>query len=124
MTGLTLHQHIGEKIHFDDLHSSSFAGLTAPPLDIEAKAPWFVASNHCLRGMSEEISYLAKDSCISSRIGARNTPYRRLIYINHLINMLQSQNLLIGHGLLERMIEMCVENRVESFIDQGRLPRT
>ena len=76
MAGLTLYQNIGKEVHFNHFHTSALTGFTTASLDIEAKAPWFVAPDHCLWRMGKEVSYFAKDTCISGRIRARNTPNR------------------------------------------------
>ena len=60
-------------------------------------------------------------ACVGSWIAARCSAYRALVYIHHLVDILDTSDALVWHRFLERTVEMLREDRLEMCIrDRSR----
>src|SRR5579863_9095186 len=90
LANFTWHVDIGQEIHLNAHNALTLTGLTPSTLDIEREPPRLIATQTRLRHLREQITDDGKGCGIGSGIRARCTPNRRLININHLVQMLQS----------------------------------
>ncbi len=100
LTFLARHIDIRQEIHLDLDYSVSVAALAATAFDIEAETPRLVAAHLSLWELRIKVPYM----CEHSRIGCRIRPWsladRRLVYIDDLVEILDSTNFLMLAGLL------------------------
>ena len=113
---LAVHIHVGQEVHLDGAHASTFAVLASPSAHIERETPGLVAAYAGAGQLGEEGSDLIEDTDIGGRIAARGTADGSLVYLDDFVDMFDSEDRFIGQGLFLSVEEMLVENRVESLI--------
>ena len=106
VTNLARYQHIGQEIHFDSLVSVTAASLAASSGYIERETPRLIATDLRFGQTDKQIPDIREYSCIGGRIGTRCPAQRRLVYIHHLIYIVQSLHTVIGQRFLQRTVEM------------------
>ena len=106
MTGLARHLDVGQEVHLDGLVAIAAAGLAAPALHVEGESTGFVAADLGFGQVDKQRADVGEDARVGGWIGTRGAPDGRLIDIHHLIDMFQSLDALVGHGVLQRVIEM------------------
>src|SRR5207249_974303 len=57
------------------------------------------------RHLGEHFPDIRERSCIRGRIGARCPSYRRLVYLNHLVNVLYALHALVRSRTLPRLVD-------------------
>ncbi len=80
---------VGEEIHFQPVRAVALAGLAPASRDVKAEPARRVAARFRLRHPGEQVANLVKQLDIGRRVGARSPADRRLVDINHLVEMLQ-----------------------------------
>jgi len=81
---------VWQKMHLNFFYSSSLALLTAPSMDIEAKAARSVALSSGFWRHSQQLSQRAENLGIGGRIRARRSPYGLLVNQNDFVNIFQA----------------------------------
>src|ERR1044072_7941956 len=66
-------------MHLNFYNAVASAVFAAPAFNVEAKTPRRVTAQLSLRGLGEQFPDGRKNSCVSSRVGARRAPDGRLI---------------------------------------------
>ena len=121
VTFLAGHLNVGQEVHLDGLVAVAAAGLAAAALDVEREAAGLVATDLGLGQSDEERADVGKDACVGSGVGARRAPDGRLVDADHLVDVFQSLDGVVGHGLAQRPVEVLGEDGEERFVDEGRL---
>lgn len=107
-------------LHLDD--PIPLTCLAAPPLDVEGETTRLVAPGASLLGAGEQLADRGEQAGIGGRVGSRGTAYGALVYVHHLVQVLQPLDAAIGgRGGLGRLIELSVGDTEQGVIDQGRL---
>src|SRR5690606_30157876 len=124
MTGLTGYLNVGQEIHLDDFHTCALASLTPPSFDIKRKPPGFVTPDFRFGKLHEQGADIRKHARVGRWIGSCCTADRALVNLDHLIDILQPLDFLIGKGSLLRSEKMLVEYRIQRFGYQAGLAAT
>ncbi len=111
-------------MHLDLDDPVPLAGLAASALDVEGKPSRLIAAQLGLGSLGEKVAYECERPGICSRIRSRGSANRRLVDIDHLINMLQPQNLLVGQRFPAWIVESAAQNRIQCLLDQCRFARS
>ena len=90
LTYFTWNIDIRQEMHLDLDDSISAAGLTSSSFDVKTESSFFIASCFCIWCCREQIPDQVKYSGIGCRIGSRSPPDRRLVDIDHLVQLFQS----------------------------------
>src|SRR5581483_2651840 len=97
------------------------AGLAAPALDVEGKAARLVAARLGLGQAREPLADRRERAGIGGRIAARRAPDRRLVDVDHLVEMLEPVDALVLARVLARVVEAARHRLVERVDQQGGL---
>ena len=92
-TCFTLDIDIGEEVHLNLLHSTSFTRLTSSSAGIEAESSDTVASLLCFERAREHFSDVGEYTCVRSDVGMWSSSNRGLIDDNCLVSMFGSSNI-------------------------------
>ena len=68
--------------------------------------------------MDEKGTDVTEHTCIGSRVGTRGAPDGGLVNIDDFVKMLDALNMFVGHGLIQRAVEMLGEDGVEGLVDE------
>src|SRR6266508_5374936 len=91
---------VGQKVHLDLDHAVALAGFAAPALDVEGEAAGLVAARLRLRQAREPFADRGEFAGIGRRIAARRAADRRLVDVDHLVEMLEALDAVVrGRGL-------------------------
>ena len=118
MANLTRDIYIGQEIHLNGFVAVALAGFTASAAYIERETSRLVSADFGFGQADKQVADIRKDSRIRGRIGARSTPQRRLVYIHHLIYILQSLDTAILQGVLKRTVKLLRKDGLKRFINQ------
>ena len=121
---IATHVDIRQKIHFDRLNTGSPTCLTPPALDIERKTASLKSPNLSIRCRLEQFANIGKHVGIGRRIATRGLADGRLIHHDQLINIFDSDNLLVGQRLFVRVVKTTAQRPPQRSIDQSRLTAT
>ena len=124
MTNLARYVDIREEIHLDGLVTISLTFLTSSTLHVEGESARLVTTDLRLRQANEKTADIAEDTGVGGWIAARRSADRTLVYIHHLIYIVDTLDTVIRHRLLQTAIEMLGEDRLKSLVDEGGLART
>ena len=100
------HHHIGQEVHLDGLVSVSAAGVAAPAFHVERETAGLVAPDLGLGQVDEERADVAEHASVGGGVRPWGLADGRLVYAHHLVDEFQSLELLVGHGLFQRAVEM------------------
>ena len=117
------HVDVGQEVHFDLDQTVALTGLAAPALDVEAEAPRRVTASAGFGHLSKQFPQRGKQTGVGGRIAARRAADGRLVDVYHLIEQIQSANLLERGGLLAGAIEVGRGQPIQGVVDQGRFAR-
>src|ERR1700739_2967443 len=81
---------IGQKVHLDLDDAISLAGLAAPALDIEGEPARLIAACLGLRKPREPFADRREGAGVGRGIRARRAADRRLIDVNHLVEIFET----------------------------------
>src|SRR5271156_3350350 len=87
---------IGQEMHLDANNAVTLASLAAAALDVEGETPWPVAAHAGIGQLREQFADMSEYACIRRRIRSRRAPDRALIDVNHLVQMLDTLDTLVG----------------------------
>ena len=81
---------VRQEMHFDLDDAVALAGFAAPALDVEGEAPRLVAARLGFRQAREPFADRREGAGIGGRIGARRAADRRLVDVDHLVEMFEA----------------------------------
>ena len=112
---------VGQEVHLDLDRAVTGARLAAAALDVEGEPALEVAAHLGLRGGGEELADVVEDSGVGRRVGPRGATDRRLVDVDHLVDVLEAGDpgVTPGHG--PRVVDLLGQRGVEDVVDQGRL---
>ena len=123
MAHLARHLDVGQEVHLDGLITVATTRLTTSAFHIKREPPRFVSSDLGLRQANEQTADVGEDTCVGGWIGAWCAPDGTLIDIHHFIYIFYSLDTVVGHGLLQRTVEMLTEDGLQGLVDEGRFAR-
>ena len=115
---------VGQEMHLDLDLSIAGAGLAPSPLDVEGEAARLVAARPGLGCAGHELPNRVEHVRVRCRVRTRRAADRRLIDVDHLVDLEQAFHPLIGAGLFGGPMESPCPRLVEDVIDERRLSRT
>ena len=108
---------VRQEVHFDGKGAVAAAGLAAPALYVEGKAPLAVAARLCLRRGSEHGADIVEQPDIGRGVGPRIAPYRRLVDLYDLVDLVGADYLAVlagDHGIFAQSArQRVVKHRVD-----------
>ena len=116
---IATHVDIRQEIHFDRLNTGSPTCLTPSALDIERKTARLESPNLSIRCRLEQFANIGKHVGIGRRIATRGLADGRLIHHNQLIDIFDSDNLLVGQRLFVRVVKTTAQRPPQRSIDQS-----
>ena len=95
-----------------------------PPRDVKAKPAWRVAACFRLGHPREEVANLVEQLDIGCRIRARSPTNRRLVDINHLVEMLEPLDPIVRAWLRDRSVQVARQCLAKNVSHQRAFTRT
>ena len=123
MTLLAGHLDVGQEVHLDGLVAIAATRLAATALHIEREAAGLVATNLGFGQVDKQRADVGEDTRIGGRIRTWRATNRCLVDVDHLVDMLQTLDTVVGQWGLQRTVEMLGEDGVERLVDERRLTR-
>ena len=105
-------------MHFYFLNTITPTCFTSSAFNIERESSCFETTHLCIRGFLKQISDVIKHSCKRSRVASWCSTNRTLVNLNKLINILNSDNLIIRQRLKFRVVEQILQYWHESLFDE------
>jgi len=115
--------HVGEEVHLDEVGAVAAAGLASAALYVEGEAAVLVAPGLGLGGGGKHGTDLPEHPRIGGGVGAGGTPDGRLVDLDHLVDVLSAQNLLVLPGNDGHSAKLPRQGTVEDQVHQGGFPR-
>ena len=115
------HIYIRKKMHLDLDDSVTAAGLAPSALDIKTETAFLVALCLGICGGCKKITDLVKNSGICGRIGTGSSSDRGLVDIDHLIQLIDTQDVIMFPGNHSGTVQVSGKSLVQDFIDQRAL---
>ena len=112
------HINIRQKVHFYLDDAIALACLAATALDIKGEAPRRKAAHFRIGGGSIQLPNIGKDTGIGRRIGARRAPDRRLVNVDHLVQMFDAFDGAVLAGTGTRVVQIRRQSLVQNLVDQ------
>ncbi|MBA7709009.1 hypothetical protein ES703_117916 [subsurface metagenome] len=104
--------------------SLATTGFTAPTLNIEGKTTRSVASHPRLRDGGKKLTNRGKGAGVGGWITTRGAPNRRLVNIDHLINMLNTDDTIAITRSFPRPIEELCQLLIQNLVNKGAFTTT
>ncbi len=120
LAGFTLHIDIRQKMHLYLDQPIALAGLTAPPLDVEAEPTRRIAARLGFRQAGEPIPDRRKRPRIGRGVGPRGAANRALVDVDDLVQMLEPLDRLTRGGGFTGTIQAGGGGFVQGLDGQGR----
>ncbi len=117
------HVDIRQEVHLDLDHAIALAGLAAPALDVEGKAPRAVAARARFRYAGEEFADRCEKPRIRGRVGARRASDRALVDVDHLVEEFQAVDFSVRRRLGGGAVQVARDRRIQGVVDERRLAR-
>ena len=108
-------------MHLDLDDALAAAGFAAPAFDVEREAPRLVAADACLRHLGKGLADLREYAGVRGRVGARRSPDRRLIDVDHLVQVLQAADLPVPAWPVLGSVQVLGQTLVQDLIDERAL---
>src|SRR5277367_286834 len=112
---------VGQEMHLDLDDAVALARLAAAALDVEGEAPGLVAARLRLGQAGEPVADRREGAGVGRGIGARGAADRRLVDVDHLVELLQPLDVIVRRGRIAGAVEMARDRLVERIDRQGRL---
>ena len=116
-------EEIGQEVHLDAQHAVALAGLAAPALHVEREAPGPVAAHARLGDLAEQGPDAVEHARVGGGVAARRAADRRLIDVDHLVDVLEPADAVEAAGCVVRAVEMTRERAVERVVHERRFAR-
>ena len=110
-------------MHLDLDHAVALAGLAAAALDVEAEASRQVAARARLLGAGEQFADRREQAAVGRRVRARRAADRALADVDHAVDLLEAQNLLVRRRVTVAAIQQVRDRLIQGVVDQRRLAR-
>ena len=120
---LALDVDVGQEVHLDADDAVALAGLAAPALDVERVAPRLVAARLRLGQVREQIADVREHARVRRRVRARRAPDRRLVDVDHLVDVLQAVQPVVRLGRRLRVVQLLRQRAQQRVDHQRRLAR-
>ena len=118
------HVDVRQEVHLHLDHAVALAGLAAAALDVEAEAARAVAARARLGHAGEQLADRGEQSGVGGRIRARRATDGALVDIDHLVQMLQAIEAVVGRCLECRgAVEGGRRQGEQGVVDQRRFAR-
>ncbi len=114
---------VGQEVHLDLDQAVALARLAAAALDVEAEAAGLVAARLALGQAGEPVADLGEGAGVGRRVGARGAADRRLVDVDHLVEMLEAGDLLVRAGEDAGAVQRARGGGVERVDGEARLAR-
>src|SRR5260370_723170 len=112
---------VGQEVHLDLDDAVALAGLAASALDVEGEAAGLVAARLGLRQAREPFADRGERAGIGRRIAARRAADRRLVDVDHLVEMLEPLDAVVRGMGLGGALEPARDRLVQRIDHQPRL---
>ena len=109
-------------MHLNLNNTISAAGLTTPALYVEAESALLITFGLGIGSGSKQVTDLIKNAGISSRIGTWSPSNRRLVNINHLIQLLDPQDITVLSRNHPGSVQIPGKTLIQDLIHQGAFP--
>ena len=106
-------------MHLDLDDAVPLARFASSPFDVERIAPRLVTPHSRFGELRKKIADEGEDAGIGRGIRSRRPSDRRLIDMNHFVDLIDSVDRLAGAGPLHASVEPLGKIFVEDFKDQG-----
>jgi len=117
------HVDVRQELHRDTQLALALAVLAAPALDVEAEAPRRVTANLALRQLREKLADGIEHLGVGAGIAARRASDRRLVDVDHLVDVLQPFDARVGTRPVLRSVDHLGQPLVEHLDHQRGLAR-
>ena len=111
---------IRQKVHLDLDHAIALAGLAPAALDVEREPPWQIAARLGLRQAGEPVADGSEGAGIGGRIGARSAADRRLVDVDHLVDLVEAVDAVVRRRRVARAVQAARGGLVERVDNQRR----
>ena len=108
-------------MHLDLDHAVALAGLAAPAFDVEGEAAGLVAARLGLGQLGEPFADRGEGAGIGRGVRARRAPDRRLVDVDHLVEMLQPLDRVVLAGQFARAVQLAGDRAIERLDQKGGL---
>ncbi len=120
---LAKHVHIGQEIHLDAALALALARLAPSTLHIEAEAPRLVAALSAIGQHGKQIADGCEHAGIGGRVRTRGPADRRLIDLDHLVELVGPMHRLMCPRLLAGFVQLARQRAVQDVVDKRGLTR-
>ena len=110
-------------MHLDLDHAVALAGLAAPALDVEGEASRLIAARLGFRQARKPFADRREGAGVGRRIRARRAADRRLVDVDHLVEMFEAVDPRVRRRMFERAIEPPRGGLVERIDDRASICR-
>ncbi len=114
---------VGEEVHLQAVRAVALAGLAPAAGDVEAEPARRVAPGLGLGKLGVEVADLVEQLDIGRRVGARRAADRRLVDVDHLVELIEPLDPVVGAGLGDRAVQVASQRLAEDVADQRALAR-
>ena len=108
-------------MHLNAYDSVAAACLASASFNIEAESSFLVSAEFCFRKACEQITNVIEHSRIGRRVGTRCFADRRLVNVDHFVNILKSEDFVELSGFLLKAVCNPRGTFVQDFVDQTAL---
>ncbi len=124
LADLARHVDIRQEMHFDLNDAVASAGLAAAAPDVETEATLFIATQLRLRQAREQVTDIVEHAGIGRRIGTRRSADRRLVDVDDLVDVLQSEDRVMFARFFLQAVRDLRRPFIQDLVDQAALART
>src|SRR5437879_2268465 len=112
------HVNVGKKIHFDAAEAFARAGFAAAAFYVEAEPAGAIAALTRFRKHGKEIADRSEHTGISRRVRSRRANDRRLIDLDHFVDLIGTDDFAMRGGRFGGAIEFLRERTVKNVVDE------
>ena len=111
-------------MHFNLDDTVTAAGFTSAAFYVKTESTLFIASRLGIRRRRKQIPDLIKQTCIRGRVGTRRSADRRLVNIDHFVELLDPLDCLMLTRNRQGMVEIMCQPLIYDLIDKRRFSGT
>ena len=101
-------------MHLDLDDAVPLARFASSAVDIEREPPRLIAARFGFRQLREQVADMGEDPGVGGRVGTGRSADRRLVDIDHLVDMLQPSIVSYGSGV-DGIVKFAGQNRDRAF---------